>query len=245
MKKALYLLVLMPALLFADDVYLKGGAKFTGRIVEQTETMVTIDIGDGVVGVATSRIERIVKGRSALDQYDELAGKLREGDVQGWRNLGRWAQQEGLGAQSRQAYEKVIAIDPNDAEARQALGFVLVDGRWLTEEEGYRARGFVKYNGEWMTPQEAQMDKADAEAAQAREDAAASARDADVAAMQAAAQAAKAEEDTKWEESTQSWDFPVYTGGWGYGMTAWPSTGNVTWRQPAMHPPKPSSVGPK
>lgn len=245
MKKALVLLALMPGLLFADEVYLKGGAKFTGRIVEQTEKMVTIDIGDGVVGVSTSRVERIVKGRSSLDQYDELAAKLRADDAQGWRNLGRWAQQEGLSAQSRQAYQNVLAIDPNDAEARQALGFVLVEGRWLTEEEGYRARGFVKYNGEWMTPQEVQMEKADAEAAQAREDAQDRARQADVAAMEAEARAAKAEEDAKWEESTQSWDFPVYTGGWGYGMTAWPSTGNVTWRQPAMHPPKPSSGAPR
>ena len=62
MRRTVYLLILVPGLLFADDVYLKGGAVFSGRIVEQTETMVTMDIGDGVVGVAVSRIERIVKG---------------------------------------------------------------------------------------------------------------------------------------------------------------------------------------
>ena len=245
MKKALFLLVLMPALLFADEVYLKGGAKFTGRIVEQTDTMVTVDIGDGVVGVSMSRVERIVKGRSSLDQYDELAGRLRAEDAQGWRNLGRWALQEGLSAQSRQAYQNVLAIDPNDAEARQALGFVLIEGRWLTEEESYRARGYVKYDGEWMTPAEAQMAQAGAAADQAREDAEDRAREADVAALQAEALAAKAEEKAQWEASTQSWDFPVYSGGWGYGMTAWPSTGNVTWRQPAMRTPNPPSGVPR
>lgn len=245
MRKALFLLILMPGLLFADEVYLKGGAKFTGRIVEQTETMVTVDIGDGIVGVAMSRVERIVKGSSSLDEYDELAGRLRAGDVQGWRNLGRWAMQEGLSAQSRQAYQNVLAVEPNDAEARQALGFVLIDGRWLTEEEGYRARGFVKYDGEWMTPAEVQMAQAGAAADQAREEAEDRSRGAAVAELEAGAQAAKAEEEARWEEGAQSWDFPVYWGGWGYGMTAWPSTGDVNWKQPAMHNPPPSTGVPR
>ena len=246
LRKVLYLLILMPGLLFADEVYLKGGAKFTGRIVEQTDTMVTIDIGDGVVGVTMSRVERIVKGSSALDEYDQHARNLRPDDIQSWRNLGRWALGQGLSAQSRQAYQTVLAIDPNDAEARQALGFVLIDGRWLTEEEGYRARGFVKYDGEWMTPAEVQLSQASDAAFQAREDAENRARDADVAAMMAEAQAAKAAEEAKWEEETDNWNSPVYWGGgWGYGMTAWPSTAEVKWKQPAMHNPKPSYGAPK
>lgn len=246
MRKTLFfLLLLVPAILFADEVYLQGGAKFTGRIVEQTDKMVTIDIGDGIIGVPASRVERIVKAPSSLDKYDELAGKLREGDVQGWRNLGHWAQQEGLGAQSRQAYEKVVALDPDNAEARQALGYVQVEGRWMTEEESYRARGFVKHDGEWMTPAEAQMAQSTAAAAQSREDAEDRARAADVAAMEAAASEAKAQEEAKWEQSTQSWDFPVAYGGWGYGVTGWPSTAQVTWKQPAMRNPAPSVTVPR
>ena len=158
MRRSAYFLLLVPALLFADEVHLKGGAVFSGRIVEQTETMVTVDIGDGVVGVAMSRVERIVEGRSPLDDYDERAALLPANDADGWRTLGRWASQQGLSAQSRQAYQKVLEISPDDAEARGALGFVLHDGRWLTEEESYRARGFVKHDGEWMTRSEAQRD---------------------------------------------------------------------------------------
>ena len=106
MKRTAYLLLLVPALLFADEVHLKGGAMFSGRIVEQTETMVTMDIGDGVVGVPVVRIERIVKGRSPLDDYDERASRLPADDAGAWRSLGRWASQHGLSAQSRQAYEQ-------------------------------------------------------------------------------------------------------------------------------------------
>ncbi len=242
MKRMAYLLFLLPTLLLADEVYLVGGAVFSGRIVEQTETMVTVDIGDGVVGVAMSRVERIVKGRSPLDDYDERAAKLPADDVDGWRSLGLWASHQGLSAQSRQAYQKVLEIAPDDPEARGALGFALLDGRWLTEEESYRARGYVKHDGEWMTRSEAQMAQNAAAADQAREDAERRANVAEADAILAESRAEKAEERARQAEESDSWNQqpPVYWGGWGYGVSGWPSTADVRWRtgyQPARSQP--------
>jgi hypothetical protein len=201
-------LILASTPLFADEVYLKGAGALSGRIVQQTDTLILIDIGSGEVGVPPDRVERIVKGRSPLDEYDERAARLGPQDVNGWRNLGRWAGGKGLSAQSRQAYENVLKAAPHDPEARQALGYVLVDGRWLTEEESYRARGYVKYEGEWMTPAEAQLAQSSAEADRARRDAEQQAQAAEERAQQA-------------ENATSD---PVYWGGWGYGVTYWPSS---------------------
>jgi hypothetical protein len=240
LRKSAYLLFLVPTLLFADDVVLKGGAKFTGRIVEQSDKMVTVDIGSGVVGVPMSRVERIVKGRSALDEYDERAGRLKEKDADGWRTLGRWASQQGLSAQSRQAYQNVIVVAPNDEEARQALGFVQWEGRWLTEEESYKARGFVMYEGEWITREEAQAAQASAEEDQARQEAEHQANIAQAEAIQAEARAEKAEERARRDASAQSWDFPLSYGGWGYGITTWPSN-SLSNQWPANRPAMPSS----
>ena len=64
MKKLLLLLFLVPGLLVADVVYLKGGGKFTGRILEQTAEKVVIDFGDGTVGLPMDRVEQIVMGQS-------------------------------------------------------------------------------------------------------------------------------------------------------------------------------------
>ena len=209
--------------------------------MEQTETMVTMDIGDGVVGVPVVRIERIVKGRSPLDDYDERASRLPADDAGGWRSLGLWASQHGLSAQSRQAYEKVLEIEPNDPEARGALGFVLLDGRWLTEEESFRARGYVKHDGEWMTRTEAQMARSAASADQARQEAERRANEAEAAAILADSRAEKAEERARQAEEKDVWSQPpVYWGSWGYGVSGWPSTANVQWRagyQPARSQP--------
>jgi hypothetical protein len=219
--------------LFADEVYLKDAGTISGRIIQQTDTIILIDIGSGEIGVPPDRVERIVKGRSPLDEYDERAARLGPQDVKGWRSLGRWADGKGLSAQSRQAYENVLRVASNDPEARQALGYVLVDGRWLTEEEGYRARGYVKYEGEWMTPAEAQLAQASAEAERARRDAEQRAADAEAARQQVEQQAQEAEARAQQAESAAA--DPVYWGGWGYGVTYWPST-PVVRNRPANRP---------
>jgi len=226
-RKAPFLLFLVPAVLFADEVFLKGAGSISGQIVEQTETMVTVNVGGGVMGVPMSRVERIVKARHPLDDYAERSGRLGPQDVDGWRQLARWATQQGLSAQTLQAYQNVLAVVPNDAEAKEAQGFVLLDGRWVTEEESYRARGFVKYDGEWMTPAEAQLLEQNAAADQARQDAEQRARDAETAKLLAESRAAKAAERAADERAREledaGWSQPVYWGGWGYGVTTWPS----------------------
>src|SRR5262245_16327963 len=246
MRKILCLLLWTPAMVFADEVYLKGGAALSGRIVEETEPMVSVDIGEGVVGVPRARVERIEKKRSALDEFDERLSRLHADDTAGWRTLGRWASQQGLSAQSRRVYEHVLTIAPDDPEARQALGFVMIEGRWLTEEESYRAQGYVKYDGEWMTPAEAQMAQAAVEAEEARHQAERRAIDAELATQEAEDRAREAEDRAQEAEDrareAESWQGgqPIYYGGWGYGMAVWPSTGPNT-PLPAYRPPKPPS----
>ncbi|HQR66247.1 MAG TPA: hypothetical protein PLB02_02525 [Thermoanaerobaculia bacterium] len=226
MRKLPLLLLLLPGLLVADVVYLKSGGRFSGRILEQTPEKVVVDFGDGTIGLPMDQVEQIVKGPSPLDEYDARAGKLEPQDVAGWRTLAQWASARGLSAQSRAAYKKVLAVAPDDPEAREALGYVKVDGRWLTEEESYRARGFVKYEGEWMTPAEVQLAQSNAAREQARDEAARQASDAQFAATMDRLQKQEDEKRAREERDRVSRD-PVYWGGWGYGVTYWPSPAGV------------------
>ncbi|HQQ78475.1 MAG TPA: hypothetical protein PLB01_14065 [Thermoanaerobaculia bacterium] len=231
MRKLLLALFLTPTLLVADVVYVKGGGSFSGRILEQTAEKVVIDFGDGTIGLQMDQVESIVKGTSPLDEFDARAAKLGPQDVNGWRSLGLWASTKGLSAQSRAAYKRVLALAPDDKEAREALGFVQVDGRWLTEEESYRARGFVKYDGEWMTPAEAQMAQADAAREQAKDAAARSASDAQFKASMNELQKQEDEKRARDEADRMRNNpvyNPVYIGGWGYGVTSWPNPAGVS-----------------
>jgi hypothetical protein len=209
------------AAVFADVVFLKSGGKMEGRIVERSESSVEIDIGAGTLRFPMSSVDRIEEGRSTLDDYDERAAKVAPDDRDGWLELARWASGVGLGAQSRRAYERVLALDPADSEANRALGRVQVEGQWLTEDEAYQARGYVLFEGRWVTPSEQESilrsRESERAAAQAR------AQTAEAQAREAEARAREAEAQADAEARRSRSQSPFYWGTWGPGPSSWPS----------------------
>jgi len=227
------LFVLLPAAAGADDIILKGGGKVSGRILSRTDTAVEVDVGAGTVTLPMTSVVRIDRKRSPLDDYYERAATLRADDAAGWLQLGQWASSQGLGTQARTAFENVIAADPANVAANEALGRVLVDGRWVSEDESYRARGYVQFEGEWMTPaeQETILRQRDAEhqAEVARLDAERRAQDAEARAREAEARAREAEAAVPGNAG-----YPLYWGGyWGPGPPVWPA-------RPIATPPRPT-----
>ena len=210
-------LIAVSAASWADVVYLNSGGKMEGRIVSQTETSIEVDIGAGTLTFPMTSVDRIEKGRTPLDDYDEKVAALGPNDRDGWLGLARWASSAGLGKQSRDAYEHVLTLDPANAEANRAIGRVELDGKWVTEDEAYRARGYVQFEGQWMTPAEQDSilrgREADQAAAQAR------AQTADAQAREAEARAREAEAEAQRSTNQR----PLYWGTWGPGPRVWPT----------------------
>jgi hypothetical protein len=223
---ALGLVALLPLAAGADEVFLKSGGKLSGRVVSRTATTVEVDVGAGRIAVPVSSVERIEEGRSALQEYEERAGRLPAGDAAGWVALGDWASAQGLGSQAREAYNRALAASPADPRANEALGNVQVGGRWVSEDEGYQARGFVKFEGDWMSPAErdailrerAADDQRDQERRQAEQ----RVREAEARADEAEARAQEAE-----AAAEESGGIPLWYA-WGGGPTYWPTTPNVS-----------------
>lgn len=138
----------------ADEIFLRGGGRLTGIVVERTKDNVVVETGPGRVTLRMSRVDRIVEAQSALEVYHERADALDPGNVTGWADLARWAADRDLVTQSREAWRRILATNPSHAEANAALGRVQVDGTWLGQEEAYRARGYVNFDGRWVTPAE-------------------------------------------------------------------------------------------
>jgi hypothetical protein len=231
-KRAIVVIALAAAPVFADEVYLKGGGRFSGEIVEQTEDSVTVDIGGGYLSAPMSTVVRIEEGVSPLEEYRERAASVPGGDAEAWRELARWATTKTLSSQAWEAYSQVVAILPDDDEANRALGRVLLNGRWVTEEESYRARGYIEFEDQWMTPAERQAILAER---QAREQADRHANEAEIRAIQADIDAEQQREDEEFERQTSRFDRLQDYGdpvawGWGAGPAYWPSP--VVYAQP-------------
>ena len=224
----------------ADEVFLKSGGRLSGRIVSRTATTVEVDVGAGRIAVPASSVLRIEEGRSALQEYEERAGKLAAGDADGWVALGQWADARGLGTQAREAYHRALAASPLDPRANEALGNVLMNGRWVSEDESYRARGYVQYQGEWITPAEHDAIQREQAAEDARDrerrESESRAREAEARAAEAEARAKKAEEEAR-EAQQASEGIPLWYG-WGAGPIYWP-VGPIIVPPTPPRPPRP------
>ena len=146
------LLALAPTFAHADEVFLKGGGRLSGRILSRTATSIEVEVGPGTITVPMSSVIRVEERRSVLHEYHERADGLRADDRDGWLRLAKWSSSQDLNTQARQAYTRVLALDPDQADANLALGRMRLDGRWVTEEESFRARGFIAFEGQWVTP---------------------------------------------------------------------------------------------
>jgi hypothetical protein len=218
------LILAMSSVVGADEIYLVGGGKISGEIVERNARKIVVETGPGRLTLPMSRVTKVETGRSALSEFRARARSLVAGDTAGWVALGRWADDSALGTQAREAYERALVLDPGNAEANARLGRVRTDGRWLSPEESHRAQGLVPFEGGWVTPAEreaARRDRSDAESSErADRESEARVREAEARARAAEAEARRAEvEATTQEQSGDGipyWPY-AYGGGGGGG----------------------------
>jgi hypothetical protein len=214
---------------WADEVFLRGGGSIHGEVVQRTATSIVMEVGPGRMTLPMSRVDRIVATTSDLSIYRDRAARLAPGDVAGWLVLARWAEGHDLLTQAREAFEHVVAVDPDNAAANAALGRVRLAGRWVTAEESYRARGYVPFEGGWVTPEEraaALADRAaETRARQLTAEAQARAREAEARARTAEADARRAEAEA---QAGTGIPYPYVYGGLGipvgYGGVYGPGT---------------------
>jgi hypothetical protein len=208
----------------ADVIVLKGGGRIEGDVVEQRADRVVIDVPAGRVTLPRTLIESMVVGSTSLGEFRARAASLAPRDVEGWLALAAWARDHELRTQSRGAYEHVLALDPANAAAHQALGHVFVAGQWLTRDEAYRTSGFVQFEGHWVRPeaQQAMLEEraADAAARRDRIETEARIREAEARARTAEAEARRAEADAARADQAQDGiPYPyVFGGGFGGGF---------------------------
>ena len=228
-----------------DEIMLKGGGRVSGRVVERTATRLSIETGPGRVTLPMSRVEKIVEGRSAIEVFAERAAALGPGDVQGWAELARWAEERDLLTQARLAWQRVLEHDPGNTAANASLGRVELDGAWVSRDDAYRAQGYVSFEGRWLTPaeHEAAVRERMAEEASARE-----AREVDARVREAEARAREAEARAREAESAA--DQAAYGDGiplgyvYGAGPVLYPGYPGVA--PPVhggMHPGRPGRPG--
>ena len=137
----------------ADEVVLKNGSAFSGIVREEGDRVV-VEMDYGTMTFKKVDVRSISRGDDVLTQFQDKARKAT--DAKSMMELAAWAKDRGLAGRAQDLYRRVIALDPDQAEGRKALGYEKFNGQWLTGDELMTARGFVKISGRWMAKETAE-----------------------------------------------------------------------------------------
>lgn len=148
------------AKLSADTIKLEGGRTIKGQVLDEKSTkdklVIKLLVGNAEVTIDRSQIQEIIVEKSPKEQYDEVKDQYQQ-TAEDQFKLAIWCEEHKLPKQRKVHLEKTIELDPHHAQAREKLGYVKRDGKWMTANELKEAKGLVRYNGRYVTPQEKEI----------------------------------------------------------------------------------------
>lgn len=126
----LVIFVLVPIPCAADVFHLKRGGSVRGEIIEETAETVRIRTAIGTMVLRRDSVLKIERTDSVLDAYAErVEGLANEADAHA--SLAAWCAEVGLPREAKKHFKRAIELDPDHAAAREALGFVKLNGIWV------------------------------------------------------------------------------------------------------------------
>jgi hypothetical protein len=158
----LILLIVLCQRALSDDVHLVHGGRVEGEVQAGTDTgsdyVLETSFGARVT-LAKKQVARVVTKSKMERRYEEMLPSVPDTEG-GHLEMAERCKQAGLNAQRLYHLEQALRHNPDHEEARHALGFSRVDGRWMRQDEWMQRQGYERYRGAWRLPQEVAIDRA-------------------------------------------------------------------------------------
>lgn len=147
-------LCLLAAPAVADDVLLGTGGRISGKLeqLEDGSYRLTTPAGT-VVALERSQVSSVSYSSAESENYAARA-RTAPDTIEAQMALANWCREHNLNSEATKHAERVVELDPTNAEARQMLNFRNVDGEWMTREQMMTSRGLVFHSGKYRTRQE-------------------------------------------------------------------------------------------
>jgi len=183
MNRFAALVLLIPALAStarADEIQLRSGGRIVG-IAREEKDHVVVETGYGTVAFPADQVMSITKGQTPLHAWPLRYAEIEKSrDAREFLKLAAWAKENDLPKFVSGLMQRALELDPENPEAREALGFVRHQGRWLTLPQLRRQQGLVEHEGRWVLPLEkeiAEQRRLESDARRIEEESSRSARD--------------------------------------------------------------------
>jgi hypothetical protein len=153
----LSLIVACASSALADEVLLRNGHKLVG-IQREEKDRIIIETGYGTVSLPREEVVSVTKGETPLHAYPVLFAEIEKSqDAADFTKLAAWASENKMPRYVGDLMRRALAHDPENAEARAALGFKRHQGRWATDAEMRKEQGQVQEGGRWVLPLEKEL----------------------------------------------------------------------------------------
>ena len=118
-----------PAL--GDRVVLNDGRTFEGSVTRSGEKIL-IEMPYGIISIPAADVQSIQRGPSPVEQFEFRQARIDGTDPDELTALARWARGKGMPRRAEECLQAALALDADHGGARRLLGYVRVDGKWLT-----------------------------------------------------------------------------------------------------------------
>jgi hypothetical protein len=145
--------------ILADEVELTSGKIVEGK-VEDLGDSIRLTRSGGSVVYPKSMVAKITPKKTVEELYEDQSKALKADDALGRLKLARWCLDRKIAKEAAAEYRKVVAVDPDNEEARLGAGYRRHNDKWMTEDEVAQAKGLVKHRGRWLTPEERDLEVA-------------------------------------------------------------------------------------
>jgi len=143
-----------------DELLLTQGGRIEGQWFnreEQPLSQYQMRTASGVlITIGAAQVERAERRLPAEDEYTRRAPLAADTPAAQWE-LAEWCRRNHLIRERKVHLARVVALDPDHAQARQALGFRFLNGQWTTRDDFFRREGYELFRGKWRTPQEIEI----------------------------------------------------------------------------------------
>ena len=157
----------------ADEVVLRSGHKVVG-IQSEDKDRIVVETGYGTVSYPREEVVSVTKGETPLHawpvRYAEIEKSKNAAD---FTKLAAWARENNMPKHVGRLMERALELEPDNAEARAALGHVQHQGRWVHRSLVPQDPDKVQDGGRWVSKLEKALEdrkKIDAESRQVDRD---------------------------------------------------------------------------
>lgn len=138
-----------------DELHLVDGRIVVGKVSQQDGEYVVSFEGGASARYAAADVLRVENKPTLRERYENLKGVTDENDFKAQMELGKWCQLNNLPDEARTHFLRAVALQPEDAKARQSAGFIRFENKWMTRDEALAAQGKTIYKGKEMSIAEA------------------------------------------------------------------------------------------